>query len=290
MLRACLAALLCVSTAATTPAGVSIPCDKQNNLTGNGHVKYDYMAVDHTECWYIACDTEAVLTFSVINPYLEMFVYIYSSKNDTNFNLEYYWTGSAYENTTRFIGVDLVMNGSALVQFESVYTSGGWGEIVFDYVCVNATQAPPTPVPSTPSAPAGVSIPCDKQNNLTGTGHVQYKSMAVDHTECWYIACDTKTVLRFSVINPYFGMAVYVYSSENDTNFNLEYYWTGSAYYNTTRFIGVDLVMNGSALVQFNSVYSSGGLGNIAFDYECRAPTPPPQQQNPDGTLVVWKL
>ena len=280
MLRACLAALLCASTAATTPAGVSIPCDKQNNLTGNGHVNYNSMAINHTECWDIACDTEVVLRFSVIDPYFGMAVYVYSSEDDTNFNLEYYWPRSV--NTTRFIGVDLVMNSSALVQFNSVYSSGGVGTIAFDYVCVNATQAPPTPVPSTPSAPAGVSIPCDKQNNLTGTGHVQYKSMAVDHTECWDIACDTKAVLRFSVIDPYWEMAVYVYSSEDDTHFNLEYYWPRSV--NTTRFIGVDLVMNGSALVQFNSVYSSGGLGNIAFDYVCVNATQAPPTAVPPTT------
>ena len=278
MLRACLAALLCVSTAATTPSDVSVPCDTQHNLTGNGHVKYDSTAIDHTECWDIACDTDAVLTFSVIDPYHGMYVYVYSSGNDTNFNLEHYWTRST--DTAPFIGVDMVMNGSAFVQFRSVYSSGGWGTIVFDYVCGNATtQAPPTAAPNT-RAP-GVNYVCEEHTDLGDnvTGNVSFQNYDSYHTECWHIECDKDVVISFSHLQLYTYSYLDLYTSGNDsgngTNFTLEKRFNN---YDSP----MDVVLNGSAFVQFRSLYYYG-WSRLEFDYVCvDATTQAPPTDVPD--------
>ena len=277
MLRACLAALLCVSTAATTPAGVSVPCDTQHNLTGNGHVKYDSTAIDHTECWDIACDTDAVLTFSVIDPYNGMYVYVYGSGNDTNFNLEHYWTRST--DTAPFIGVDMVMNGSAFVQFRSVYSSGGWGTIVFDYVCGNATtQAPPTAAPNT-RAP-GVNYVCEEHNDLGDnvTGNVSFQNHDKYHTECWHIECAKEVVISFSTLQLYTYSYLDLYtgnSSGNGTDFTLEKSFSPSD-------TPMNVVLNGSAFVQFRSLYYNG-WSRLEFNYVCAdATTQAPPTDVPD--------
>ena len=292
-------------TAAPTRApGLGWVCNEYNDLGDNvtGHVSFESNNRGHIACWYIECDKDVVISFSTMQlydgsaawEYASLYLYVADGSGNGNFTSENSFFPSSSPR-------DVVLNGSALLEFIGpLWGNGGLSKLEFNYVCMDATQAPPTsvpptqapatqapatpvpptsvpptqapptPVPSTPSAPAGVSVPCDRQNNLTGNGHVEYVSRQYpghtqDHTECWYIACDTEAVLTFSVIWPSNAMTVYIYSSEDDTNFNLEYVWRSPA----TGFVGVDLVMNGSAFVQFESHPSSGAVGDIAFDYVC---------------------
>ena len=258
----------------TRAPGVDYVCEEHNDLGDNatGNVSFQNYDSYHTECWHIECDKDVVISFSTMQLYYSSYLDLYTSGNDsgngTDFTLEKRFN---YYDTP----MDVVLNGSAFVQFRSTYYTG-WSRLEFDYVCVDATtQAPPTDAPDT-RAP-GVNYVCEGHSDRTGTGYVNYENYNSSHTQCWHIECDYDVVLKFSDIQLYYYAHVSIYSgtgSGNDTNFNLEHDW----YSYTTGFEGVELVVSGSAFVQFRSTYYYG-RSYLAFQYECRAPTPPPQQQ-----------
>ena len=258
----------------TRAPGVNYVCEEHHDLGDNvtGNVSFQNYDSYHTECWHIECDKDVVISFSTMNLSYSSYLDLYTSGNDsgnaTDFTLEkrFYYFDSP---------MDVVLNGSAFVQFRSSYYSGS--ALDFNYVCVDATtQAPYTAAPNT-RAP-GVNYVCEAHNDRIGTGYVNFENYNSSHTECWHIECDYDVVLKFSDIQLYYYSYVSIYSSGNgtgnDTNFNLEHDW--SSY--TTGFEGVELVVSGSAFVQFRSTYYYG-RSYLAFQYECRAPTPPPQQQ-----------
>ena len=259
----------------TRAPGVSYVCEEHNDLGDNvtGNVSFQNYDSYHTECWHIECDNEVFISFSTMQLDTYSYLDLYTGKdsgNGTDFTFEKRFT--YYHNP-----MDVVLSGSAFVQFSSTYYTGS--RLEFNYVCVDATtQAPPTPAPNT-RAP-GVNYVCEEHNDLgdNATGNVSFQNYNSSHTECWHIECDYEVVLKFSDIQLYYYSYVSIYSSGtgtgNDTNFNLEHDW--SSY--TTGFEGVELVVSGSAFVQFRSTYYHG-RSYLAFQYECRAPTPPPQEQ-----------
>ena len=263
----------------TRAPGVNYVCEEHNDLGDNatGNVSfhnYDY----YRECWHIECDKDVVISFSRLQLKCTTYLDLYTgndSGNGTDFTL-----AKRFNNRTHDSPMDVVLKGSAFVQFLSNCKSGS-SRLEFDYVCkdVVTTPAPPTPAPNT-RAP-GVNYVCEEHYDLTGTGNVSFQNYDRYHTECWHIECDYEVVLNFTDIQLYYYSYVSIYSSGNgtgnDTNFNLEHDW--SSY--TTGFEGVELVLNGSAFVQFRSTYYYR-RSYLAFQYECRAPTPPPQTVVPE--------
>ena len=262
----------------TRAPGVNYVCEEHtdlNNATGNASFQISLRPGGYytrTRCWHIECDKDVVISFSTMNLYSSSYVDVYTgndSGNGTDFSLEKRY--NYYDRPT-----DVVVHGSAFVQVRSNYYYAQL-RVDFNYACVDATtQAPPSPAPNT-RAP-GVNYVCEAHNDRTGTGYVNFENYNSSHTECWHIECDYDVVLKFSDIQLYYYSYVSIYSSGtgagNDTNFNLEYDW--SSY--TTGLEGVELVVSGSAFVQFRSTYYYG-RSYLAFQYECRAPTPPPQPQ-----------
>ena len=260
----------------TRAPGVNYVCEEHNDLGDNatGNVSYQNYDSYHTECWHIECDKDVVISFSYLQLYYYSYLYLYTSGNESNNGTDYdLHRAISYDEGTP--SYDFVLNGSAFVQFRAGYYNG-YSRVEFNYVCVDATtQAPPTDAPNT-RAP-GVDYVCEEHHDRTGTGYANLENYERDHSECWHIECDYDVVLKFTDIQLYTYAYVSIYSetgSGNDTNFNLEHTW--SSY--TTGVEGVELVLSGSAFVQFRSTYYYG-RSYLAFQYECRAPTPPPQQQ-----------
>ena len=263
----------------TRAPGVNYVCEEHNDLGDNetGHVSFQNYDTYHRECWHIECDKDVVISFTRLHLKCTTYLDLYTgndSGNGTDYTLE-----RRFNNMTHDSPTDVVLKGSAFVQFRSgCKLTSGSSRLEFDYVCTDAvpTPAPPTPAPNT-RAP-GVNYVCEEHYDLTGTGNVSFQNYDSYHTECWHIECDYDVVLKFSDIQLYYSSYVSIYSSGtgtgtgNDTNFNLEHDW--SSY--TTGFEGVELVVSGSAFVQFRSgrYYRRSYL---AFQYECRAPPPPAQ-------------
>ena len=283
----------------TRAPGVHQLCEDHNDLGDNatGHVSFRKYVGYHTECWYIECDKDVVISFSTLQ--LDYYyVYARGTWHISNANLDLY-TGKDSGNGTDFTKeksfyntskpMDVVLSGSVFVQFQSRPHHTGWSKIEFNYVCVHATpQAPPTPAPyiSTPPTTVpptrapGVNYVCEDHNDLGDnvTGHVSFQNYDNNHTECWHIECAYSyydVVLNFTDIllsDSYVSIYSSRTGSGNDTNFNLEHDWSSD----TSGFEGVELVVNGSAFVQFRSTYRYK-RSYLDFHYECRALPPPAQ-------------
>ena len=260
----------------TAAPGVNHICDEHNDLGDNatGNVSFQNYDIHHTECWHIECDEEVVISFSTMQLYYS-YLYLYTSGNESGNGTDF-----ALQRTFQYNegtpGDDVVLSGSVFVQFRSG-PHDGWSRLEFDYECVDATTpAPPTPAPRTPAP--GVNYTCEEHSNLTGTGYENLENSRSHYKYCWHIECDYDVVLKFTDIELYSHSYVSIYSSGtgtgNETNFTLEHDWSS----HTSGFEGVELVVRGSAFVQFRSTYHYG-RSYLAFQYECRAPTPPPQQQ-----------
>ena len=260
-----------------TPApGVNYNCEENNDLGDKaaGNVSFQNYDRYHTECWHIECDKDVVISFANMQLHTYSYLDLYTGKNSVNgtdFTLE-----KSFAQKAVWSRVEVVLSGSAFVQFRSTHHYGR-SEFEFDYECVDATTpAPPTPAPHTPAP--GVNDTCEEHSNLTGTGYENLENSRSHYKYCWHIECDYDVVLKFTDIELYSHSYVSIYSSGtgtgNETNFTLEHDWSS----HTSGFEGVELVVRGSAFVQFRSTYHYG-RSYLAFQYECRAPTPPPQQQ-----------
>ena len=258
----------------TRAPGVNYVCEDHNDLgdAETGNVSFQNYERYHTECWHIECDRDVVISFSNLQLYYYSYLYLYTgseSENGTDFDQQ-----RLYRYGQGTPDYDIVLHGSAFVQFRSTYYNG-WSRLSFNYVCVDATtEAPPTDAPTT-RAP-GVQHVCEDHNDRTGTGYENLENTRSYYTHCWHIECDYDVVLKFSDLELYYYSYVSIYSSEygsgNDTDFNLEHEWSSR----TSGVEGVEIVVRGSAFVQFRSTYYNG-RSYLAFQYECRAPTPPPQ-------------
>ena len=191
----------CVPYASEAPdtraPGVNYVCEEHNDLGDNvtGNVSFQNYDTYHTECWHIECDKDVVISFSHLQLYSGSYLHLYTSGNDsgnrTDFTLVKAF--SPYESFR-----DVVLNGSAFVQFRSTYYSG-WSRLEFNYVCVDATtQAPPTAVP--PTRASVVNYVCEGHTDLgiNKTGNVSFQNYVNYHTECWHIECDKNVVISFS--------------------------------------------------------------------------------------------
>ena len=236
-----------------------------------GHVSFvNTEEFARNTCWHIACDTKAVLSFTAMDLQLQSTLYLYGSGNAGDYTLE-----RSLEVSTQFTG-DVVLNGSALVQYAPGFYTGSVLE--FSYVCMDVgdpTPAPPTALPAT-RAP-GVGSVCKGHTDLNDTaGNVSFANSEKDHTECWHIACDKDVVLSFSDVWLSFYSDVYLYSSHDAADFHLERTLSSS-------FSGgdVDVVLSGSAFVQFRSGFAS--YGGLNFSYVCvdAPPTPMPPTDVP---------
>ena len=258
----------CVPYASDAPPtlapGVNYVCEEQNDLGDNeaGNVSFQNYDTYHTECWHIECDKYVVISFSTMQLYTYSYLDLYTgedSGNGTDFTLEKSF--SKYDSP-----MDVVLNGSAFVQFRSTYYSG-LSRLEFDYVCVDATtQAPPTDVPDT-RAP-GVNYVCDEHNDLGDhvTGNVSFQNYDSYHTKCWHIECDKDVVISFSTMQLYRYSYLDLYTSGKDsgngTDFTLEKTFSN---YDSP----MDVVLKGSAFVQFRSTYYHGLSSRLEFDYVC---------------------
>ena len=259
LLRACIAVLLCVGTEADDTSyapGVVHPCDNVTELSEAGNVSYSYEGSHHTECWHIACSKDVVMRVSAAQLSTQSVVSLYSS-NGTYFTL-----GKEFNNVSVATDLDVVLSGSVFVQFRSGDFSGR-SVFNFDYMCVDATPAPPTDVPATRTP--GVHFPCDSHTELSDAGNVSYSHTSDQnpHTECWHLACDKHAVIRISAMQLYSGTTLLMYSSVNGTDFTLEK--KVSYIYEDT---DLEVVLNGSAFVQlYNDYYSWSPAFN--FGYVC---------------------
>ena len=244
----------------TRAPGVNYVCDEHHDLNNpTGNVSFQNYDELHTECWHIECDKDVVISFSTMQLSYFSYLDLYSSGNDsgngTDFTLQKRFTYSD--------SMDVVLNGSAFVQFRSNYYTGS--RLEFDYVCVDATtQAPPTAAPNT-RAP-GVDHLCEEHNDLgdNPTGNVSFQNYDRRHTECWHIECDKDVVISFSTMQLSSNSYLHLYSSGNDsgngTDFTLEKTFEN---YDSP----MDVVLNGSAFVQFKSNVYNGS--RLEFDYVC---------------------
>ena len=278
MLRACLAALLCVNAEAytyvpaTSAPGVNYVCKEHNDLghSGSGHVSFQNSNGLHSECWHIECDKDVVISFSTLQLHFSSYLYLYTgtdSGNGTDFTLEKRFDN--YDSPT-----DVVLNGSAFVQFRNYWYYNGRSRLAFSYVCVDATTpAPPTNVPNT-RAP-GVNYVCEEHHDLGDnvTGNVSFQNYDSYHTECWHIECDKDVVISFSTLELSYSNYLDLYTgndSGNGTDFTLEKRFNN---YDSP----MDVVLNGSAFVHFRSTYHYSGWSRLAFSYVCvDATTPAP--------------
>ena len=276
--------LLCGSVAATpTPApstlapATLIPapvqqCQGLNSVNQSaGEVEYVNADNTHTECWTIECEETVVirmtsfgssfLSSNRVTPYSVDFRSLSTGKNhsfDRHFN--------------NWVDVDMVLRGPVFVTFvTSAYPSASSARsyLTFDYVCTTAE----TPAPST-DAPFAPGVDCDVHTVLTDAGNVSYAGNDTYYVECWEIACEHDVVLSFTQIQLY-ASSVDVYSSGNASGND-----TGFVFERSVQTGGVEVVVSGPALVQFRSTIYAGTVWSyVDFSYECRAPTPPPQQQ-----------
>ena len=262
----------------TRAPGVNYVCEEHNDLVENvtGNLSFQNYDRHHTECWHIECDKDVVISFSILQLYSSSYLDLYTSGNDsgngTDFTLQKSFNN--YDSP-----MDVVLNGSAFVQFRSTYYNG-WSRLEFDYVCVDATQAPPTAVPDT-RAP-GVNYVCEEHNDLGDnvTGNVSFQNYDSYHTECWHIECDKDVVISFSILQLYSSSYLYLYTSGNNAGNGTDFTLENSFNRHDSP---MDVVMNGSAVVQFRSTYYSG-WSRLEFDYVCVdvVPTQAPPTAAPD--------
>ena len=152
-----------VCTDATSPAPLTDVPDVPHSCNEVGHnVGQVSFVSDQTECWHIACDTNVVLNFAVMELYDMATVQLYTSVNGAGFTLKRKFT----KHTPRVDRV--VLNGSIFVQFDS---PSGTSSLEFDYVCEDGTS-PPTNAPQ-----LATDIPVEGSESAGGLNLPNYLSI-----------------------------------------------------------------------------------------------------------------
>ena len=265
----------------TLAPGVRNVCDEQSDLNDTaGNVSFTHTYRHHVKCWHIACEGNVVIVFSAMPLAYGSSLDIYSSGGSDNYTLN--TSFHSFDHFPAPMGVNYVLNGSAFVQFGGSYEVGS-SPVEFEYTCMDATESPPTDLPDTPppmtSAP-GVSRVCDEHTFLDdAAGNVTFVSRESYHTECWEIECEHEVVIASTTMELYDTSRLFLYSADrsmNGTQYTLETTLHSDAHNTSTV---VDVVLSGPAFVQFHSGLTHSQRSFVDFSYECRAPTPPPQQQ-----------
>ena len=279
----------------TRAPGVNYVCEDHNDLGDNatGSVSFYNSAGPHTECWHIECDKDVVISLTTLKlgryNFLDLYMSGKDSGNGTDFTLE--------KGFGNYDGpMDVVLSGSAFLQFRS-NRYWGWSRLDFNYVCVDATTvAPPTPSPPTPApgvndptvAPPtasphtrapGVPYVCEEHNDLgdNATGSVNFHNDGTYQTACWHIECDKYLVISFTYLwlDTFAYLDLYMSGKDagNGTDFTLEKRFG----YND---IPMDVVLNGSAFVQFRSTQQWERI-MLDFNYVCVDATTVPATASP---------
>ena len=152
-----------VCTDATSPAPLTDVPDVPHSCNEVGHnVGQVSFVSDQTECWHIACNTDIVLNFAVMELYDMATVQLYTSVNGAGFTLKRKFT----EHTPRVDRV--VLSAPVFVQFDS---PSGTSSLEFDYVCEDGTS-PPTNAPQ-----LATDIPVEGSESAGGLNLPNYLSI-----------------------------------------------------------------------------------------------------------------
>ena len=244
----------------TLAPGVQHMCQERTDLNDTaGKVEIVNSTGISVECWYIECDKFVMITFTTLSFENRTFLELFNSESENGTKQYTLERTISYSDNT---GVDYMLTGSALVQLQMSddFSENNASKVGFNYKCMADTPPPLAP---------GVQYTCQDLTDLSdASGTVTYANQEANSTACWRIACDKSVAITFSSMEVYTQSLVYLYSS-GSTSGSATHYTLDKVLFSSAS-TGVELMLDGSALVQFRSG-THAGMSAFDFEYVCKS-------------------